>query len=86
MLEVLVRLEYKRQALRQRLMAGFADLDGCFFGLAALIFFACLPTIMAPPVAAAAAPPEAVAVGVLIMVGCVMCATIIGAPVGLILL
>lgn len=67
-------------------MAGFADMDGCFLGLAALIFFAYLPTITVPPVATAAAPPEAVAVGALILVGCVFCATIVGAPLGLVIL
>lgn len=42
--------------------------------------------LIAPPVAVAAAPPEAVAVGGLILVGFIMCATIVLAPIGLILL
>ena len=42
--------------------------------------------LIAPPVAVAETPPAAVAVGALVLVGFVMCATIILAPVGLVLL
>jgi hypothetical protein len=86
LLELLIRLEYRRQTFRRKLLDGAGDLDGCFLGLAALIFFAYLPTIAAPAAAAAAAPPEAVAVGALVMIGCIFCATIIGAPLGLVIL
>ena len=84
MLEFLIRLEYKRQALRKRVLGCFGDPDRSFFGLAALIFFAFLPTIVAPTVAAAGAPPEAVAVGALILIGSILCATVIAAPLGLV--
>jgi len=83
-LELLVRLECKRQACRRRLLGHFTDLDRRYFGLAALIFFAFLPTIMAPALAAAATPPEAVVVGALIFAGCLLCATVIAAPIGLV--
>ncbi len=84
MVELLVRLEYRRQALRKRVLGSLTDLDRSFFGLAALIFFAFLPTIVAPAVAAAAAPPESVVVGALILIGTILCATVIAAPVGLV--
>ena len=42
--------------------------------------------LVAPPVALAEAPPEAVAVGSLILAGLACCATIVGAPIGLMLL
>ena len=86
MLDLLALFKAKRWIIRQRLLRHFDELDNCLFGLAALIFFAYLPTITAPPVAAATAPPEAVAVGALILVGAAFCATIVGAPIGLIIL
>ena len=87
MLELLVRLECKRQAfIRRRLIQNIGS-SPAYWGIAALIFFISLfPMIIAPPVTLAAAPPEAVAVGALILTGFVLCATIIGAPLGLLLL
>ena len=84
MLELLIRLECKRQACRRRLLGHFTNLDRSYFGLAALIFFAFLPAIVQPALAAAEAPPEAVVVGALILIGCILCATIIAAPIGLV--
>jgi hypothetical protein len=88
MFELLVRFECRRQAfIRRRLLRNIGDSGHAYFGIAGLIFFLCLfPMLIAPPVAVAAAPPEAVAVGGLILVGFIMCATIVLAPIGLILL
>ena len=88
MFELLVRFECKRQAfIRSRLLCNIGDSGHTYFGIAGLIFFLCLfPMLIAPPVAVVEAPPAAVAVGTLVLVGFVMCATIILAPIGLILL
>jgi hypothetical protein len=88
MFELLVRFECQRQAfIRRRLLRNIGDSGHAYFGIAGLIFFMCLfPMLIAPPVAVAEAPPAAVAVGALVLTGFVMCATIILAPVGLILL
>ena len=87
MLELLVQLECKRQAfIRRRLIQNIGS-SPAYWGIAALIFFISLfPMIIAPPVTLAAAPPEAVAVGGLILAGFLMCATIFLAPIGLVLL
>ena len=84
MLDLLLRLEYRRRALRIRVLGCYTDVDQSFFGLAALIFFAYLPTILVPPAAAATAPPESVAVGALILIGAILCATVIATPIGLV--
>jgi hypothetical protein len=87
MLELLVQLECKRQAfIRRRLIQNIGS-GTAYWGIAGLIFFISLfPMIIAPPVTLAAAPPEAVAVGGLILAGFALCATIIGLPLGLLLL
>ena len=87
MLQLLVQLECKRQAfIRRRLIQNIGS-SPAYWGIAALIFFISLfPMIIAPPVTLAAAPPEAVAVGGLILAGFLMCATIFLAPIGLVLL
>ena len=87
MLELLVQLECKRQAfIRRRLIQNLGS-GTAYWGIAALIFFTSLfPMLVAPPAAVAAAPPEAVAVGGLILAGFLMCATIVLAPIGLVLL
>ena len=87
MLELLVQLECKRQAfIRRRLIQNLGS-GTAYWGIAGLIFFISLfPMIIAPPVTLAAAPPEAVAVGGLILAGFLMCATIFLAPIGLVLL
>ena len=87
MFELLVRFECKRQAfIRRRLLCNIGDSGHTYFGIAGLLFFLCLfPMLVVPPAALAVAPPAAVAVGTLVLVGFVMCATIILAPVGLIL-
>lgn len=87
MLELLVRLECKRQAfIRRRLVQNFGS-GPAYWGIAGLIFFVSLfPMIVAPPVTLATAPPEAVAVGGLILIGFILCATIVLAPLGLVLL
>jgi len=88
MFELLVRLECERQAfIRRRLLRNIGDSGHAYFGIAGLIFFLCLfPMLVAPPVALVEAPPAAVAVGALVLMGFVMCATIILLPVGLVLL
>jgi len=88
MFELLVRFECQRQAfIRGRLLRNIGDSGHAYFGIAGLIFFISLfPMLIAPPVAVAETPPAAVAVGALVLVGFVMCATIILAPVGLVLL
>ncbi len=87
MLELLVQLECKRQAfIRRRLIQNLGS-GPAYWGIAALIFFTSLfPMLISPPVAVAASPPEAVAVGGLILGGFILCATIFLAPVGLVLL
>jgi hypothetical protein len=88
MLQLVARLEYERQAfIRRRLLRNLGASGPAYWGIAGLLFFLFLfPMIIAPPVALAEAPPEAVAVGGLVVAGFVLCATIILAPVGLILL
>ena len=88
MLQLLIRLEYKRQDfIRSKLMLNFVNSATAYFGIAGLIFFIALfPMLISPPVAVAEAPPEAVVVGGLILVGFLMCATVVLAPVGLVLL
>ena len=87
MLELMVRLECKRQALIRRRLAQKLGSGHAYWGIAGLIFFISLfPMLVAPPVALAGAPPEAVAVGGLVLAGFALCATIIGLPVGLLLL
>jgi hypothetical protein len=87
MLELLVRLECKRQDLiSRRFLRHLGESGTSFWGIAGLIFFLFLfPMIISPPVAVAETPPEAVIVGVLVSVGLFMCATIVGAPIGLLL-
>jgi hypothetical protein len=87
MLQLLVQLECKRQAfIRRRLVQNLGS-GTAYWGVAALIFFVSLfPMLISPPVAVSEAPPEAVAVGALIMVSFVMMATVILAPLGLVLL
>jgi len=88
MLELLVRLECKRQELiSRRLLRRSGESGTSFWGIASLIFFLFLfPMIISPPVAVAEAPPEAVIVGVLVTLGLIFCGTIFLAPVGLVLL
>jgi len=88
MLQLMVRLECKRQDLiSKRLLRHLGEPSTAFWGIAGIIFFISLfPMLVAPPVALAEAPPEAVAVGGLVAVGLFMCATIVGAPIGLVLL
>ena len=88
MFELLVRFECQSQSfIRRRLLCNVGHSGHAYFGIAGLIFFIALfPMLVAPPAAVAAAPPEAVAVGGLIFVGFIMCATIVLAPVGLMLL
>ena len=88
MLELLVRLECKRQDLiRKRALRHFSNTGTSFWGIAGLIFFISLfPLLLTAPAAPAEVPPEATLVGGLILAGFVMCATVVGAPVGFVLL
>jgi len=88
MLELLVRLECKRQDLiSKRLLRRLGEPGTAFGGVAGLLFFISLfPMLIATPVALAEAPPAAVAVGGLVAAGLFMCATIVGAPIGIMLL
>jgi hypothetical protein len=88
MLELLVRLECKRQDLiRKRALRQIGESGTSFWGIASLIFFISLfPLLIAAPAAAAATPPEAGLVGGLTLAGFVLCATVVGAPIGLVLL
>jgi hypothetical protein len=87
MLELMVRLECKRQAfIRRRLVQNLGS-GPAYWGIAGLIFFVSLfPMLIAAPAAVAVAPPAAGAVGGLVLAGFVLCATIVGAPIGLVLL
>ena len=81
--ELVFRIECARQAVADRLLRRFGELDHSFLGIAALVFFIALyPVIIAPPVAVAEVPPAAVVVGALILLGFVCMATIILAPLG----
>ncbi len=87
MLQLLVQLECKRQAfIRRRLIQNLSS-GNSYWGIAGLIFFVSLfPMLISAPAAVAEAPPAAGAVGGLILAGFVLCATIVGAPIGLVLL
>lgn len=88
MLELLVRLECKRQDLsKKRALRQIGESGNSFWGIAGLVFFISLfPLLIAAPAAAAAAPPEAGLVGGLVLAGFILCATVVGAPIGLVLL
>jgi hypothetical protein len=88
MFELLVRFECQKQAfISRRLLRNIGGSGHAYLGIAGLIFFVALfPMLVSPPAAVAEAPPEAVAVGALVLVGFVACATIVLAPLGLILL
>lgn len=87
MVEMLFRMECVRQEVRETLLRQFGDLDQRFLGIAGLIFFVALfPMLIAPPAAVAEAPPEAVAVGALVLVGFLLIATVILAPLGFVML
>ncbi|UCG82590.1 MAG: hypothetical protein JSW38_10415 [Dehalococcoidia bacterium] len=83
MLEVLVRLEYKRQALRRQGLKQFSDVDRGLYAIGGVIALALSTGLIAPTVAAATAPPEIVAIAVAISLGLVLSATVILLPVGL---
>ena len=87
MLKFLVGLELKRQAIIRKKYLQNLSSGSAFWGIAGLIFFVSLfPLLISAPVAAAEAPPEAGAVGGLVLAGFVLCATVVGAPIGLALL
>ena len=88
MQELILPFEFVKQALIMRRLAGDSiGADRSYLGVAVFIFFLYLfPMIIAPPIALAEAPVEAVLVGGLALAGFVLCATIILAPIGLILL
>jgi hypothetical protein len=88
MLQLLVRLECKRQDLiRRRLLRNLGNPGSAYLGIAGLLFFIFLfPMLLAAPAAVAATPVEAELVGTLVLVGFVLCATVVGAPIGLMFL
>lgn len=83
MLEILIRLEYKRQALRKDVLKHFSDADPGLYAIGGVIAFALSTGLIVPATAAATAPPEVVAIGVAISLGLVLSATVILLPVGL---
>lgn len=83
MLKVLVRLEYKRQALRRKILRHFSDADTGLYAIGGVISLALCTGLIVPTAAAATAPPEVVAIGVAISLGLVLCATVFLLPVGL---
>ena len=83
MLEVLIRLEYKRQALRRKILKHFSGAETGLYAIGGVIAFALCTGLIVPTTAAATAPPETVAAGVAISLGLVLCATVILLPVGL---
>lgn len=86
MFELLVQLKLRRQAfIRRRLPRNESGSDHSYFAIASLIFFLSLPLIVCPPVALVEAPPAAVVIAVLVVLGFILCATIVLAPIGLIL-
>ena len=87
MLELTIPFEFMKQALLRRLADGSFGTEMRDFGIAVFLFFIYLfPMIIAPPVSLAEAPVEAVLVGGLALAGLLLCATIVLAPVGLVLL
>ena len=87
MLELLIRLEYKRQALRRRVLGKVGISDDSYFGIAVMaILFGLFMGPLTWPSWGIAAGPFWLAMLVLIVGGLLLCATVILAPVGLILL
>jgi hypothetical protein len=88
MLELLVRLECKRQDLiRKRALRQIGESGIPFWGIAGLVFFVSLfPLVVTAPVGVAEIPADATLCGGLILAGFILCATVVGAPLGLFLL
>lgn len=87
MQELILPFEFVKQTLIRRLAGDSIGAHMSYFGVAVFLFFLYLfPMIIAPPVALAEAPVEAVLVGGLALAGFVLCATVILTPIGLILL
>jgi hypothetical protein len=88
MLELLVRLECMRQGLiRKRALRQVGESGTFFWGLAGLVFFITLfPLLVTAPAAVETVPPDAELCGGLILAGFILCATVVGAPLGLFLL
>lgn len=88
MLELLVRLECKRQDLiRKRALRQIGESGTSFWGIAGLVFLLWFfPLLLTAPAGVAEAPPMAALEGGLIVGGFVLCVTIVGAPIGLFLL
>ena len=83
MLEVLIRLEHKRKALRRRALGHFGDRTPPLYAMAGVIAIALATGAIVPPAAAATAPPEITAIAVAIGIGLVLSCTVILLPVGL---
>ena len=83
MFELMVRLELKRQAIRQRLLSNTCDSGDSYYALAALIALVSVPLcFMVPPVALVEAPGAGAVVVGLVIAGLFMCFTIFLVPVG----
>ena len=83
MIDVLVRLEYKRQALRRRILRMMTGDGACYLVIGAIVFIIAL---VVTPLGPAALPPLSILAGSLIVVGGLILFTIVFIPVGLFLL
>lgn len=87
MLELLVRLECKRQALIKRRLLQNLGSGPAYWGIAAFIFFVSLfPALVDPALAPVDMAAAVTGVGSLLMIGFILCATIVAAPAGLVVL
>ena len=88
MLDIVVRLECKRQNLvKERSLQQFGHSINSLWGLAGLVFFVTLfPLVVTAPAAVETVPDAASLLGGLILAGFILCATVVGAPLGLFLL
>lgn len=84
MLELLIRLEYKRQACRRRALGESTQRGDSYFGVALIV----LLLAIVPPTALVPLVPLGSTLGLVVLVigGLVLVLTIVGAPLGLLLL
>lgn len=88
MLQLMVRLECRRQGLiRKMALRQIGESGMSLWGIAGLLFFVALfPLLVTAPVSVAEVPSLVEFVGGLAGVGLVLCLTIVGAPIGFVLL
>ena len=83
MLEILAELEYKRRALRRRVLRALVQRDDPYFAAGVAVF---IIAAFLTPLYAGTLPPLSILAGSLFVIGGVLLFTIILIPVGLFLL